>query len=116
MRWSRMPPLSGLGASTRPKKSSYLSDDGVYVSCQTTCFNRRNQRTKQVVWQLTEGGRFIGQAFYTAKLAKAFAEAFAALGDDQRARREMIRNGAQWCFDWERAERLRLEEERRRRG
>ncbi len=106
MNWSRVPslPIPG-GDITHPAKSAYVSEGGAFRVTPTFARDRRGRRLKRTAWRLLEGNRQVGQSFYTAKLAKAFAEALDALGNDPGVRREFIRNGAAWCSRWERESR-----------
>jgi hypothetical protein len=96
MNWHRYP---NLGRSGPIPGSMYRStgDDGrtwaVYPVYEK---GRGGRRLKKVVWRLYEDGRPLGRPFVSARLAKAFAEAYEALGDDRRARREFLRNGGEW--------------------
>lgn len=99
MKWERVNTAHAFG---EPRVSSYLSDDGRFRVHPRFERGRYKQRTKRVVYWLYENRRFIGNPFASARLARAFAEALADLGDDRQARREFIRNGAEWCWDKER--------------
>lgn len=94
--------------------SRYLSDDGRF-SVEPRYARSRNgrRRLKSVVYHLHEHGRMIGKPFESVWLAREFAEALAALGDDRRARAEFIRNGGEWCYDryWQRQRERRKRED-----
>jgi hypothetical protein len=74
---------------------------GVYIVSPRPARGRGGRTLRRIVWHLYENNQFIGRPFHSARLAKAFAEALAALGDDRRARRELIADGAGWCYDKE---------------
>lgn len=111
MNWSRVPTLGSLSAA----KSSYLSAGGEFRIVPEQARSRTGKKLKRVVWRLYEGGRAVGRPFNSARLAKAFAEAFAALGADRDARAKFLSDGAGWCYDKEREWRAdRYEQERYR--
>lgn len=101
MKWLRVPSLIKQAGMTLPAKAYWRSDDDVYVVYPSFGRGRRGRRLKSVVWRLTERKRPVGKSFASARLAKAFADALAALGDDRRARAEFIRNGGEWCYQKE---------------
>lgn len=98
MRWSKYPALTGFDHYRHPAKDSHRSDDGLYRVQPGYGTGYDGKRLKQVVWKLYEGQRVIGRPFHSLRLAKAFAEALAALGEDRRARADFIKNGAEWCY------------------
>lgn len=103
MTWSRYPLLS-IGLS-RPFSSPFPSSfymAGEYKVMPKYARGHGGRILKRIVWHLYKNNRMIGRPFHSARLAKAFAEAYAALGDDRRARAVMLRDGAQWCYDKER--------------
>jgi hypothetical protein len=102
--WHRYPMLGGLGMSSRAPipSSRYMSEGGMYTVEPRYAKSRTGRRLKRVVWHLYENRRMIGMPFHSARLAKAFAEALAELGDDRWARAALIRDGAGWCYDKER--------------
>jgi hypothetical protein len=110
MKWTRLPVTSAPGMSIRAPipSSRYVAEDYsgatylVYSVDPRYLIGRGGRRLKRVVWHLHENGRMIGRPFNSARLAKAFAEALNAIGDDRRARDALIRDGAGWCYDRER--------------
>ena len=103
MNWSRVPTLAISLSMSRPHRSSYLSEGGAYRVAPVFARGRGGRRTKRVAWELTEGGRRIGNPMRSAAMAKAFAAELAELGDDRRARAAFIRDGGEWCWQWQQA-------------
>lgn len=94
-----------------PRKRGFRSDDGRFSITPAYSYTQRRRKTKQVVYRLWENKHMRGNPFASAMLAKAFAEAYGQI-EDRRERAEFLRNGGEWCWNWQNARRREMSEAR----